>query len=257
MQTIWVRDGGGRYLVNYLQYLPPPSARHKPPVLVFLHGFGEEGPDDDPYNLRLVLRHGPPQLVENGNDLCFSVAGRRSCFLLLAPQALPSHDWYSSSVVPIVERMLDRARQLGGDMSRVYLTGLSMGGAGTWSFAGATEWDRGGRLGGSELAAILVDSGTGDGFEGCRIASTGVAVWAFHGTADTVLDPIGDVGMVRSVNGCRRPRPRTRALLTLFEGVGHDTWDVVYDPRTRFDPRTGRPDPDGVNVYQWLLTHRR
>ena len=49
----------------------------------------------------------------------------------------------------------------------------------------------------------------------------------------------------------------TRALLTLFESVGHDTWDVVYDPRTRFDPRTGRPDPDGVNVYQWLLTHRR
>ena len=51
--------------------------------------------------------------------------------------------------------------------------------------------------------------------------------------------------------------PEMRAVLTLFEGVGHDTWDVVYDPRRRFDPRTGKPDPDGVNVYQWLLMHHR
>jgi predicted peptidase len=166
MQVVRVVNGVDRYPVNYWQYLPPAGYRHKPPVLIFLHGFGEEAPDDDPYNLRLVLFHGPPQLVNEGNDLCFVVAGRRSCFLMLAPQALPSHDWYTASVVPTVERMIERARALGGDMNRVYLTGLSMGGAGTWTFAGATEWDHDGRLGGDELAAILVVSGTTDGFSG-------------------------------------------------------------------------------------------
>ena len=257
MQVVHVVNGLDRYPVNYWQYLPPKRYRHNPPVLIFLHGFGEEAPDDDPGNLRLVLLHGPPQLVAHGNDLCFTVDGRRSCFLMLAPQALPSHDWYGPSVVTTVERMIDRARVLGGDMSRVYLTGLSMGGAGTWTFAGASEWDRGGRLGGSELAAMLVVSGTTDGFSGCRIASTGVAVWAVHGTADKVLDPIGDIGGVRAVNACTHPRPSVRALLTLFRGVGHDTWDRMYDPRSRFDPRRGRPDPAGVNAYQWLLMHHR
>jgi poly(3-hydroxybutyrate) depolymerase len=257
MQVVHVVNGLDRYPVNYWQYLPPQRYRRKPPVLVFLHGFGEEAPDDDPGNLRLVLLHGPPQLVAQGDDLCFTVDGRRSCFLMLAPQALPSHDWYGPSVVATVERMIDRARTLGGDMSRVYLTGLSMGGAGTWTFAGASEWNRGGRLGGSELAAMLVVSGTTDGFSGCRIASTGVAVWALHGTADKVLDPIGDIGGVRAVNACTHPRPAQRALLTLFHGVGHDTWDRTYDPHSRFDPGSGRPDPKGVNVYQWLLMHHR
>jgi poly(3-hydroxybutyrate) depolymerase len=257
MHVLHVPFAGRVFGLNYWQYLPPPEYRGRPPVLIFLHGFGEEGPDDDPGNLRLVLLHGPPQLVADGDDLCFTVEGRRSCFLLLAPQAVPSLDWYSPAVVPVVERLIERARRLGGDMSRVYLTGLSMGGAGTWAFLSGVEWDRGGRLGGTELAAALVVSGTTGGFAGCRIAGTGVAVWAFHGTADRTLDPLGDIGGIRSIDACRDPRPPIRALLTLFRGVGHDTWDRVYDARSRFDPRTGRPDRHGINVYQWLLLHRR
>ncbi len=258
MQVLHMREGEDRYGINYWQYLPSSRGREAPPVLIFLHGYGEEAPDDDPFNVRLVLLHGPPQLVDEGNDLCFTVDRRRSCFLLLAPQALPGHDWYDqASVIPIVERMIDRARALGGDMRRVYLTGLSMGGAGTWTFAGGIEWDHGGRTGVDQLAAMLVDSGVGDGFEGCRIAESGVAVWAFHGTADTVLDPIGDIGAVRAVNACRDPRPRTRALLTLLRGFGHNTWDYVYSPKSRFDPLTGKPDPNGINVYEWLLSHHR
>jgi predicted peptidase len=52
---------------------------------------------------------------------------------MLAPQAQPSHDWFGSSVVPIVNAMIDGARALGGDMHRVYLTGLSMGAIGPWA----------------------------------------------------------------------------------------------------------------------------
>lgn len=89
-QVARVSEGEERFNVNYWQYLPPRSREGRPPVLVFLHGLGERAVSDDPVELSLVLLHGPPMLVKRGDDLCFRVAGRRSCFLLLAPQALPS-----------------------------------------------------------------------------------------------------------------------------------------------------------------------
>jgi hypothetical protein len=46
-------------------------------------------------------------------------------------------------------------------------------------------------------------------------------------------------------------------MLTIYRDAGHDVWTRTYDPRARFDPRTGRRDRHGVNVYQWLLEHRR
>ena len=256
-QVARITEGGDRYAVNYWQYLPPPSHGGKPPVLIFLHGYGERGVTDDPGELRRVLAHGPPKLVEEGNDLCFRIDGRRECFVLLAPQSLGGHDWWSSSVVPIVDAMIDRARVLRGDTSRIYLTGLSMGGAGTWSYAAAIDFERGGRIGGTRLAAIVPIAGEAPSFSGCRIAAARIAVWAFHGTADDVIDPIGSSGAVAEVNACTKPRPHERAHLTLYRGVGHDSWTRTYDPTSRFDLETGRPDRHGVSVYEWLLRHHR
>jgi hypothetical protein len=62
---------------------------------------------------------------------------------------------------------------------------------------------------------------------------------------------------VEGVNCCENPRPKERALLTLYPGVGHDSWTRTYDPKSRFDPETGRPTRKGINVYEWLLQHRR
>lgn len=152
--------------------------------------------------------------------------------------------------------MIDRARALGGDMSRVYLTGLSMGGIGAWSFAGALDFDRGGASAGGRLAAIVPIAGQGSSFSACTIAKAGVAVWAFHGAEDDVVDPSGSIGQVRAINGCA-PRPREKAILTLYPGVAHDSWTRTYDPASRFDPRTGKPDAEGVNIYQWMLMHER
>jgi predicted peptidase len=239
-----VREGSERYKVNYWQYLPSGAPAAKPPVLIFLHGSGERARRNGRKELDRVLRHGPPKLVAEGDDLCFG----RDCFLMLAPQAPPGHDWESPSVVPIVDAMIARARALGGDASRIYLTGLSMGGHGTWSYAAAA---------GEKLAAVVPIAGAAAGFTGCAIARTGVAVWAFHGTADEIVPPLGSIGGVREVNACKDPRPKERALLTLYRAVGHDSWTRTYDPKSRFDPKTGRPSRDGITVYEWLLGHRR
>jgi predicted peptidase len=256
-QVVRISEGSEEYGINYWQYLPPRSYRGKPPVLIFLHGSRETAVTDDPEELSRVLLHGPPKLVEQGVDLCFSVERRRSCFLMLAPQALPTRDWFGPSVVPIVDAMIDQARALGGDMRRVYLTGLSMGGTGTWSFAGALELDKGGRIAGSQLAAIVPVAGSSGSWLGCNISRAGVAVWAFHGTADEVVPPFGSIGGVRSVNACMRPRPSHKAILTLYPNFEHDSWTRTYDPSSRFDPHTGKPDPEGMNVYEWMLLHRR
>jgi predicted peptidase len=254
-QVATVAEGDERYAVNYWQYLPPPSFDGKPAVLVFLHGYGERAFSDGPDELGRVLLHGPPKLAKNGVDLCFGRGGSRSCFILLAPQAPPRHDWYGPSLAPIVDAMIDRGEALGGDMSRVYLTGLSMGGAGTWSYAGSIDFA--GRNGATRLAAILPIAGTAPAFTGCRIAAAGVAVWAFHGAADGVVDPSGSKSGVAEVNRCTKPRPKEPALLTLYPGVHHDSWTRTYDPDSHFDPRTGRPDAKGANVYEWLLRHHR
>jgi predicted peptidase len=239
-----IREGSERYKVNYWQYLPPPSHTERPPVLIFLHGSGERARKNGAKELDRVLKHGPPKLLAAGSDLCFG----RDCFLVLAPQAPPGHDWQSPSVVPIVDAMFERARRLGADMTRVYLTGLSMGGHGTWAYAAAA---------GERIAAVVPIAGAARGFTGCAIARAGVAVWAFHGAADEIVPPLGSIGGVEEVNRCTRPRPKERALLTLYRGVGHDSWTRTYDPQSRFDPKTGRPSKNGVNIYEWLLRHRR
>jgi predicted peptidase len=249
-----MREAGERYTLNYWVHLPSrrPS-KSKAPILIFLHGYGERAITDDPSEARHVLVNGPPKLVVDGNDLCFD--GR--CFLMLAPQAPPGHEWWGPSLVPMVDALIDRALALGGDPARVYLTGLSMGGYGTWAYAGAIDVARGDRLPGRRLAAIVPIAGAANGFTGCTIARAGVAVWAFHGIADPLVPPLGSIGGVADVNNCRRPRPKERALLTLYRGVGHDSWTRTYDPRSRFDPKTGRPSARGVNVYEWLLRHHR
>jgi predicted peptidase len=253
-QFLRLGRGSEAFGVNYWQYLPPPAQRGRPPVLIFLHGWGERGIGGDASELSRVALHGPPLLVKRGSDLCFRARGRRSCFLMLAPQSTPGHDWYSPSLVPVVQAMIERARRLGGDMRRVYLTGLSMGGNGTWWFAGAIDFAHGGRLAGTALAAIVPIAGSGSDWEACNIVKAGVAVWAFHGAADQVVTPAGSIQGVAAVNRCGLTE---KALLTIYPGVGHDSWTRTYDPRSRFDPRTGRPSPRGINIYQWLLEHRR
>lgn len=243
-QVVSITEGGDRYEVNYWQYLAPRFPVEKAPVLIFLHGRGERARKSDPEELDRVLVHGPPKLVAAGNDLCFG----RDCFLMLAPQAPPGHDWQSPSVVPIVDAMIDRARALGADPARVYLTGLSMGGHGAWSYAAAA---------GQRIAAIVPIAGAAGGGMGCAIAQAGVAVWAFHGAADEIVPPLGSIGGVREVNRCTNPRPKERALLTLYRGVGHDSWTRTYDPVSRFEPKTARPSRNGITVYEWLLRHRR
>jgi predicted peptidase len=248
---------GRKVTFGYLQYLPANHATSSDlyPVLIFLHGYGErDGDGIDIGDLEKLKVHGPPKLIQAGQDMCVTAQGVRSCFIVLSPQLpITDEDWSDE----FIKAMLEEAKTLRGDPERIYLTGLSMGGGGTWTYANGHP---------EELAAALPIAGSGDTFalKGCKISSGQLPVWAFHGLDDDVVSPRISRTLVERINGVNDPvrgklcpANPVRALLTEYAGVKHDSWTQTYDPEKRFDPKTGQPSANGINVYEWLLSHRR
>ena len=106
---------------RYLLYLPEgyhQDTNHKWPLVMFLHGSGESGAD-----LQKVKVHGPPKLVEQG---------RKFPFILVSPQSDVGSGWNTDQLYHL---LLDLKKNKRVDDQRIYLTGLSMGGFGTWDLA--------------------------------------------------------------------------------------------------------------------------
>ena len=113
--------------ISYLLYLPEEyeaDKKKKWPVMMFLHGAGERGD-----NIERVKVHGPPKLIEKGEKLPF---------IVVAPQCPKNKIWNNDSLLALLDHVLEVHR---ADANRVYLTGLSMGGFGTFNF-GLSHPDR-------------------------------------------------------------------------------------------------------------------
>ncbi len=209
--------------IGYYRYAPESYYRDTLaplPLLVFLHGSGEKG--NGTTELSRVLTHGPPKLV---------AAGRRFPFLIVSPQ-LPST---SGGWPPqLVRELIDTTRaHFPIDSTRVYVTGLSMGGYGTWAFAISYP---------QVPAAVVPIAGAGDTSRACAMRD--VPVWAFHGDADGTVNVSGSIDMVNAIAACSPP-PTVAPLLTIYPGVGHDSWTRTYDGSA------------GHDIYGWLLGYHR
>ncbi|MBB6051875.1 prolyl oligopeptidase family serine peptidase [Armatimonas rosea] len=175
------------------------------PLLLFLHGSGESGD-----NLDLVKVHGPWKHTKE--------------FLIAAPQN-PSGDWWRPEQVLTLVEELERTYRL--DTTRLYLTGLSLGGFGTWATA---------LLAPRRFAAIAPICGAGDPADAVRL--TELPVWAFHGLKDDTVPPRHSQEMIAALQkaGAREAR------LTLYPDTGHDAWSATYS---------------NAALYTWLLSHRQ
>jgi poly(3-hydroxybutyrate) depolymerase len=219
-------------VIGYLEYLPDGyhSATDNYPVVIFLHGIGERGPaSTDPDRLKdgvsLLTRNGPPRHVKNGTKFPF---------ILISPQLKSSFGgWPAWYVMEVIEHVRKNLRI---DKNRIYLTGLSMGGFGTWT--AAQEYP-------DFFAAVAPVCGGGNTAKAKAIADANLPVWAFHGDADNIVSYKRSVAMVEEIN---RYNPDPKAKLTIYKGVKHNSWDNAY----RTDNSLHKP-----NVYQWLLSHRR
>ncbi len=207
-------------------YLYRPEAYYKTtdekfPLLVFFHGAGERGTGDTT-QLSRVLRHGPPALIERGDELPF---------IVLSPQTHVGLEWHSLLMDEVVEFGLEDPRV---DRSRVYVTGVSMGGNATWNYAIAHP---------EKLAAVLPISGWGTPTRVCEMRD--VPVWAFHGDADETVPVTGSRQMITALERCNPP-PTEAPRYTEYPGVGHNAWTRTYDNSATEE-----------DIYAWLLMHSR
>jgi len=198
--------------LNYLLWLPSEYKKEKNktfPIFIFLHGSGERGD-----SLDLVKKNGPPSFIESKPDFPF---------ILVSPQC-PEGTWW---VIEDLQEMLEQLQvKYRIDKSRIYLSGLSMGGFGTWAWACKYP---------EQFAAIAPVCGGGDIQFAGKIKN--LPIWAFHGEADPVVPVKRTIEMVEAVNASGGT-----ARITIYPGVGHDSWIQAYNED---------------ELYIWLLGNRR
>ncbi len=198
--------------IHYWQYLPDNYATDTTtqfPLVVFLHGGGEVGTD-----LELVKKHGLPKLIAEGQSFPF---------VLVAPQNPRDQLWDDALALAVLDRAMATHRI---DPDRVYLTGLSRGGFGTWRLA-IQHPDR--------FAAIAPVCGGGVPDYAQRLKD--VPVWAFHGAKDRVIPLSRTVAMVEALLAAGG-----NVKLTVYPEAGHDSWTETYN---------------NPALYDWLLQQSR
>ena len=234
------------------------------PVILFLHGGGERG--DGKKDLDVLLKHGPlKEAWTNGRDLPFimispqmpplSEAARKT--MEEARRTAPAPDrqdrrgpvpltrestgvkprwsdegppegWWANErdVLNMVDQTLKECR---ADPDRVYVTGLSYGGFGTWHFAAAYPF---------RWAAVAPICGAANPRTVARIAEAKVPIWIFTGGKDRTVRPEWVLQSAVALEEAGHPDVR----FTVHEDRPHDVWTRVYE---------------GWDIYSWFLQHRR
>ena len=196
--------------LDYWLYLPEDYEKQdRWPLVLFLHGAGERGSD-----LALVKKHGPPKLVQ---------AGKQFPFILVSPQCPLRRWWQPMELTALLDEIVAKYKV---DRDRIYVTGLSMGGFGTWGLAAYTP-DR--------FAAVAPVCGGGEPYWTREFAH--LPVWAFHGGKDSVVPVERSQEMVDALKE-HGGAPK----FTVYPEAGHDSWTETYD------------NPE---LYKWLLGHKR
>jgi dienelactone hydrolase len=197
---------------KYLLYLPNgynDDSSKKWPLVIFLHGSGESGRDIDS-----VKKHGPPQSVEKGKQFPF---------ILVSPQSEVPNGWDIDNLYKLLQYIKKTQRV---DNDRVYLTGLSMGGFGTWAMAMKYP---------EQFAAILPVCGGGDTSAAWKLRN--IPTWCFHGAKDDVVPPLSSMNMV---NAERHYNPSVK--FTLYPEANHNSWDATYN---------------NDSIYNWMLSQKK
>ena len=199
--------------LNYWLHLPTGYDKDKEkkwPLMLFLHGAGERGD-----NLEVVKKWGPPRIVQNKKDFPF---------ILISPQCPSGRYWNIDHLKELLDQTIKNHNV---DTQRIYLTGLSMGGYGSWALAAKHP---------KTFAAVAPICGGIDPESAEPLVD--VPIWAFHGDADKVVP----VSQSQAIVDAIKNKGGTKVTLTIYEGVGHNSWTETYA-----NPK----------LYEWFLQHRR
>ena len=215
-----------RGTMRYLVWLPEgygDDREKQYPLIVFLHGSG-----DPEYDSEFVLSFGLPAVLELGEQ------PENFDFVVISPQAAPNSAWWTDFQVDIVDELVAEMQDTYlVDTDRTYLTGLSMGGYGSWYVATAYP---------ERYAAMVSTSGSAyaaanlppEDFT-CRL--TAVPVWGFHGETDVIAEYDLIEGAVRDYE--------TLCETTIEWTAYPDTGHLGAYERAYRDPA----------LYDWMLSH--
>jgi predicted peptidase len=209
---------------DYLLFLPngyDANATNRWPLILFLHGAGERGS-----NIWLVAKHGPPKIDTTETNFPF---------IVVSPQCPEGKIWSNDLLLALLDEI---EKKYAVDTHRVYLTGLSMGGFGTWSL-GLSHPEK--------FAAIAPICGGGDtllltlarDYDPEKLAQIkSLGVWAFHGGKDATVAPDESKHMVAALKkiGCEDVK------LTIYPEATHNSWTQTY------------ANPE---LFAWFLQHSR
>ncbi|WP_053333399.1 hypothetical protein [Haliangium ochraceum] len=212
---------------GFWEYLPPRYGAEPAPLMVFWHGIGENG-DGSEAALDKVLANGPPRYIERDEW------SNERPFVVLSPQHAGGGCPSADEIRDFLAFAVDTYEV---DESRIYLTGLSCGAIGSWNYLRA-------HLDTTPIAAAVLIAGNGRpafNDHGCDLAQ--VPIWGFHGDADPTVAPAGTIEPMNGLIACAQPRADQQ--LTVYEGVGHDSWSRTYSLSA------------GHDIYAWLLSQSR
>ncbi len=209
---------------DYLLFLPDgygADATKRWPLILFLHGAGERGSD-----VWKVATHGPPKIDTTESNFPF---------IVVSPQCPNGKIWSDDLLLALLDEIESKYAV---DTHRIYLTGLSMGGFGTWNLALSHP---------ERFAAVAPICGGGEtilitlakDFDKAQLAKIrSLGVWAFHGGKDPTVSPNESERMVAALKsiGCADVK------LTIYPEAQHDCWTQTY------------ANPE---LFAWLLKHSR
>ncbi|MFY9557247.1 MAG: PHB depolymerase family esterase [Blastocatellia bacterium] len=210
------------------------TRKKKSPVILFLHGAGERGAD----NLAQTRVGIGPAILRQQETLST---------IVVLPQC-PRNRWWSEREMQTLAlaALNQTVKEFNGDASRIYLTGLSMGGYGSWAIVA--------NKGGARFAALAVVCGgvrpppgislpkgaapelnSADPYADVAAKVGKIPVWVFHGGADPVVPVSESRKMVEALKAGGNVRYNE------YEGVGHNSWDRAYAE---------------TEIFEWMLAQR-
>ena len=219
-------DESGTEDLQYLLFLPKgydANVEKEWPLLLFLHGAGERGDD-----INLVAVHGPPKRI--AKEPAFA---EKCPFVVVSPQCAKDHYWSPAQLQLLLDKVEADCKI---DKKRIDVTGLSMGGFGTWMLVA----DRPERFAAAAPICGGFDTALADKFvKGSSPAVTrnsGTPLWVFHGEDDALVNVKLSRDMVKAIEDAGG----TQIKLTTYPGVNHDSWTQTYENQ---------------ELYDWFLSH--
>ena len=216
------RTVGCQYLISLPRDYAAKSEKTWP-LILFLHGAGERGTD-----VWKAAVHGPSKYAAQHPEFPF---------ILVAPLCPEGEVWSSEVLLELLDEVMTKNKV---DVKRVYLTGLSMGGYGTWSL-GLAHADKFAAIapicgGGERIEVLLAAHGYSGPVKIQNLRS--LPIWVFHGAKDPVVPIEESERMVKALKEAKCEEVK----FTVYPEAQHDSWTETYN-----NPK----------LYEWLLQHGR